>query len=300
MAARYSWKGYLKLSLVSCPVHLAPAASTRERVSFHLLNPQTHNRIQQRTVDPETEKEVPRNELVRGYEFEKGRYVIVEPEELEALQIESSQTIDLLRFVEASEVEPVYFNAAYYLGPDGKMADETFRVIREAMAATGRAGIGRVVLSQREHPVLVEPHGEGMMMLTLRPADEVRDASEYFADIGKGKLDKEMVDLAKKIIEQKSGPFEPKELTGDHYQDALRELVAQKIKGGKPVIPKAASAPSNVVNLMDALRKSIAGDDDTASRRRPAASGPARGRGATPAADPAFAAAKPKRKRRAS
>ena len=300
MAARYSWKGYLKLSLVSCPVHLAPATSTRERVSFHLLNPQTHNRIQTRTVDPETEKEVPRSELVRGYEFEKGRYVIVEPEELEALQIESSQTIDLIRFVEPREVEPVYFNAAYYLGPEGKMADETFRVIREAMVATGRAGIGRVVLSQREHAVLVEPHGEGMMMLTLRPAEEVREASEYFADIGKGKLDKEMVELAEKIIEQKSGPFDPEELTGDHYQDALRELVAQKIKGGKPVTPKTASAPSNVVNLMDALRKSIAADDGGTPRRRDAAGGAARGRGAKHAADPAYAARKPSRKRRVS
>ena len=139
MAARYSWKGS-QAPLVSCPVHLAPATSTGERVSFHLLNPQTHNRIQTRTVDPETEKEVPRSELVRGYEFEKGRYVIVEPEELEALEIESSETIDLLRFVEPSEVEPVFFNAAYYLGPEGKMADETFRVIREAMTATGLAG----------------------------------------------------------------------------------------------------------------------------------------------------------------
>lgn len=299
MAARYSWKGYLKLSLVSCPVHLAPATSTRDRVSFHLLNPKTHNRIQTRTVDPETEKEVPRSELVRGYEFEKGRYVVVEPEELEALQIESSKTIDLIRFVKASEVEPVYFNAAYYLGPEGKMADETFRVIREAMAASGRAGIGRVVLSQREHPVLVEPYHEGLMMLTLRPAEEVREASEYFADIGAGKLDKEMVELAKKIIEQKSGRFDPDELTGDHYQDALRELVAQKIKGGKPVVPHGAAAPSNVVNLMDALRKSVAGEDDEAPRRR-ATSSPARGQGRKHAAEPAYAARKPSRKRRAS
>ncbi|MGH7090342.1 MAG: Ku protein, partial [Stellaceae bacterium] len=163
MAARYSWKGYLKLSLVACPVHLAPAASTRERVSFHLLNPKTMNRIETRTVDPENGEEVPRGVLVRGYEYEKGRYVVVDREELEALEAESSKTIDLIRFVEREEVEPVYFNAAYYLGPEGKMADETFRVVRAAMAETGRAGIGRVVLSQREHPVLVEPHGEGMV-----------------------------------------------------------------------------------------------------------------------------------------
>ncbi len=294
MAARYSWKGFLKLSLVSCPVHLAPATSSRERVSFHLLNPKTNNRIQSRTVDPETDEEIPRGELVRGYEFEKGRYVIVSPEELEELEIESSKTIDLTRFVKREEVGPVYANAAYYLGPDGKIADETFRVLRDAMAETGKAGIGRVVLSQREHPVLVEPYEDGMLMLTLRAAEEVRAASEYFEDIGKGKLDTDMVAMAKHIIAQKSGRFDPEELTGDRYQEALRELVARKIKGEKPVIPRAAEAPSNVVNLMDALRKSMAAEGGGAPQRT---SGRSAARKTAP--ERAYAGRKPK-KRRAS
>ncbi len=294
MAARYSWKGFLKLSLVSCPVHLAPATSTRERVNFHLLNPKTHNRIQSRTVDPETEEEIPRSELVRGYEFEKGRYVVVPQQELDEIQIESSKTIDLVRFVKRDEVEPVYFDAAYYLGPDGKMADETFRVLREAMVETGKAGIGRVVLTQREHPVLVEPYNEGMLMLTLRAIEEVREAAEYFEDVGKGKLDKDMVAMAKHIIAQKSGRFDPAELTGDRYQEALRQLVAQKIKGEKPVIPHAEARPSNVVNLMDALRKSMAaeGGEQPAGTRGSVAS-------RKPPAERAYAGRKP-RKRRAS
>ncbi len=296
MAARYSWKGFLKLSLVSCPVHLAPATSSRDRVSFHLLNPKTNNRIETRTVDPETEEEIPRGELVRGYEFEKGRYVIVSQDELDEIQIESSQTIDLVRFVKREEVDPVYVNAAYYLGPDGKIADETFRVLREAMAETGTAGIGRVVLSQREHAVLVEPHEDGMLMLTLRAAEEVRRAAEYFEDVGNGKLDKDMVAMAKHIIAQKSGRFEPEALTGDRYQEALRQLVAQKIKGEKPVIPHAAERPSNVVNLMDALRKSMAEEGGEAPKSRgraaPRKAAPERG-------ERAYAGRKPK-KRRAS
>jgi DNA end-binding protein Ku len=291
MAARYSWKGNLRLSLVSCPVHLAPATSSRERVSFHLLNPKTNNRIQTRTVDPETEEEVPRSDLVKGYEFEKGRYVVVSQEELDEIEVESSKTIDLVRFVKRDEVDPVYFNAAYYVAPDGKVADETFRVLRDAMAASGLAGVGRVVLSQREHPVLVEPHQDGMMMITLRPAEEVRDAADYFADVGKGKLDKDMIDMAKKIIAQKSGKFAPDELTGDHYQEALREMVARKIKGEKPIIAKEPGRPSNVVNLMDALRKSVAAEGTTPKRK------------AAPAkkahAERAYAGRKPK-KRRAS
>lgn len=268
MAARFSWKGYLRLSLVSCPVQLAPATTSRERISFHLLNPKTNNRIVTRTVDPETGEEIPRSELVRGYEFEKGRYVEVGPEELERLEIESSKTIDLVRFVDRDAVDPVYFNAPYYLAPEGKIGDETFRVIRDAMADTRKAGIGQVVLSLREHPVLVEPKDAGMVLFTLRSADEVRDAREYFDGIGTSKLDREMIALAKKLIEQKSGPFDPKELTGDRYQEALRDLVAQKIKGGKPVTPKMPAAPSNVVNLMDALRRSLAGAEGKAPARR--------------------------------
>lgn len=279
MAPRPTWKGYLRLSLVSCPVRLYPATTRSERVSFHLLNPKTHNRIELRPHDPETDEEIPRNELVRGYEFDKGRYVVVEDAEIDALRIDSSETIDLVRFVDDSEVDPLYFATPYHIAPDGKVATETFCVIMEAMREAHKAGIGRVVLSTREHPVLLAPRRAGMLLLTLRSSEEVREGREIFADLENVKVDKEMVDMARRIIEQKSGPFEAEELTGDRYQAALRELVARKAHGEKPVGAKPAARPSNVVNLMDALKRSLAGDESKGpapSRKAPQRAEPQR------------------------
>jgi DNA end-binding protein Ku len=261
MAPRPTWKGYLRLSLVSCPVRLYPATTRSERVSFHLLNPKTHNRIELRPHDPETEEELPRNELVRGYEFDKGRYVVVDDKEIEALRIESSETIDLVRFVDDAEVDPVYFATPYYIAPDGKVATETFCVILAAMREARKAGIGRVVLSTREHPVLLTPRPSGMLMMTLRSAEEVRDGGEIFADLEDIEVDKEMVGMARRIIEQKSGRFDADELTGDRYQAALRELVARKAHGETSVSVKPPARPGNVVNLMDALKRSLAGEE---------------------------------------
>ena len=261
MAPRPTWKGYLRLSLVSCPVRLYPATTRSERVSFHLLNPKTHNRIELRPHDPATDQEIPRDQLVRGYEFDKGRYVVVDDAEIEALRIESSETIDLVRFVDDEEIDPIYFATPYYIAPDGKIATETFCVIMAAMREAHKAGIGHVVLSTRERPVLLAPRRRGMLLMTLRPAEEVRDDREIFADLENVKVDQEMVEMARRIIEQKSGPFEAEELTGDRYQAALRELVAGKVHGEKPASPKAAARPTNVVNLMDALKRSLAADE---------------------------------------
>jgi DNA end-binding protein Ku len=268
MAPRPTWKGYLRLSLVSCPVRLYPATTRSERVSFHLLDPKTGNRIQMRPHDPETGREVSRDQLVRGYEVDKGRYVMLKDEELEALQVESSETIDLIRFVDQDEVDPVYFDMPYFLTSEGRIADETFRVIHEAMHAEGKAGIGRVVLSTREHPIILSPRGRGMVLMTLRSDEEVRKDRAYFEDIGEGALDKEMVELARRIIAQKAGPFDPKELTGDRYQEALRELIARKVHGEKPAGAKARPTGGNVVDLMDALKRSLASEE----RKAPAAS----------------------------
>jgi len=256
MAPHPIWTGYLRLSLVSCPIRLYPATSQSQRISLHMLNPRTHNRVKMHPHDAGTGEELERSELVRGYEFSKDRYVILTERELEAIDIQLSKTIDLARFVDSSEVDVVYLDTPYYVTPEGKIGDETFKVLREAMDRSGRAGIGRVVLTSRDHPLVLRPHGKGMVMITLRPADEVRTDTEYFKDISESKPDEEMVDLALRIIEQRSGHFDPKELAGDRYQEVLRRLVEQKLKGEKPVLPRAAE-PAKVINLMDALRRSL-------------------------------------------
>ncbi len=257
MAPRPTWKGYLRLSLVACPIRLYPATTRSERVSFHLLNPKTNHRIELRPHDAETGEEIARDTLVRGYEFDKGRYVVVNDEEIDALRVESSETIDLVRFIDQSEVDPLYFNNPYYLAPEGKVANETFRVIQQAMVEEEKAAIGRVVLSSREHPALLMPRGRGMLLMTLRSSDEVRSDRDYFADIEEGAVDKEMVEMARRIIAQKAGDFDAQELTGDRYQAALRELVAAKVHGEKPSAATKVAAPSNVINLMDALKRSL-------------------------------------------
>jgi DNA end-binding protein Ku len=223
-----------------------------------------------RPHDAKTGEELERSELVRGYEFSKGRYVILTENELEAIDIELSRTVDLVRFVDLSEVDVVYLDTPYYVAPDGTIGDETFRVLREAMDRSGKAGIGRVVLTNRDHPLMLRPHGKGMVMITLRPADEVRAGTPYFAEISESKPDEEMVDLALRIIEQKSGRFDPKELADDRYQKALRNLVEQKLKGEGTAFPKAAE-PGKVINLMDALRRSL--EAESAEARKPKLAG---------------------------
>ena len=259
VSARPSWKGYLRLSLVSCPVRLYPGTTSAGRVSFHLLSPKTHHRVQMRATDPETGEVFERGDLVRGYEFEKGRYVTVEKEELEKLRIDSSNTIDLQRFVDADAVDPLYLDAPYYLTPDGKIAEETYRVIVEAMRREKAAGIGRLVLSSREHPVLLTPHGNGLMLTTLRSADEVRSPDAYFEDLaaGGGTLDEDMLDLAAAIIAKKRGDFDPQAMTEDRYQEAMMDLVRAKVKGQRPVVVEN-TGPAPVIDLMEALRKSLA------------------------------------------
>ena len=218
---RATWNGFLRLSLVSCPVYLTPATTEAAHIRLHQLNPETGNRVRQMLVDSETGEPIDRAAVVKGYEYERHQYVVVPDEELQALRIESSQTIDLDRFVAGDEVDPLYLDTPYYVHPDGKIAVETFRVIGQAMAETGRLGLGRIVLSNRERMVLVEPRGGGMLMRTLRSAAEVRAAE--FAEPGEA-ADPDMVAVAKTIIERRAGAFDPGEFR-DRYQEALRELV---------------------------------------------------------------------------
>ncbi len=278
-APRSSWKGYLRISLVSCPVRLYPASSSAEKISFHNLAPGSMARVQMVPTDSTTGKPVPRDQLLKGYEFEKGRYVILSNEELDQVQVESNRIIDVAQFVDDDDVDPLYLDSPYWLAPDGKIANETFRVITEAMKRERKSGIGRLVLSSRERAVLLSPRGKGMLIRTLRAADEVRREDPYFEDIEEGPLDESAVTLAQQIVAQKSAEFDPK-LFEDRYQVALSELVKAKIKGEKIVTPEV-SEPAPIVDLMAALKKSLE------TTKPPAASK------ATRARDAAGAKAKP-------
>ncbi|HEY3813608.1 MAG TPA: Ku protein [Caulobacteraceae bacterium] len=254
MAGRAYWKGYLKLSLVSCPVKLYPATSAAAgRISFNLLHKDTLNRVQQKYNDPEL-GEIDRADLVKGYQFEKDRYVVVTPEELESVQVESSKTIDIDGFVEAGEIDPIWLDSPYFMAPDGPIAEETFAVILEAMREAHKAAVARIVLNGRERQVVIQPIEDGFRMTTLRVAKEMRDASTALEPL-KAKVPADMLAMAKQIISSKEAEFAPQDFE-DRYENALMELVKAKISGGEPVVTKAPER-GNVVNLMDALRKSI-------------------------------------------
>lgn len=254
MAGRASWKGYLKLSLVSCPVKLFPATSASAgKISFNLLHKDTLNRVQQKYHDPEL-GEIDRADLVKGYQFEKDRYVVVTAEELDEIEIESSKTIDIDGFVDRADIDPIYQDSTYYLAPDGPIAEETFAVILDAMREAGKVAIARIVLSGRERLVTIDPIDDGFRLVTLRSAKEIREPSTALEPL-KAKYAPDMLAMAKQIISGKAMTFAP-DAFEDRYEEALLALVKSKIAGGQPVISKAPER-GNVVNLMDALRRSI-------------------------------------------
>jgi DNA end-binding protein Ku len=254
MAPRASWKGYLKLSLVSCPVRLYPATSASERISFNQLHKKTHNRINMKPVDPELGL-VERSDLVKGYEYEDKQYIIIEDSDLEAVRIESNHTMNIEAFVDEDTVDVIYQDAPYYLAPDGAMAEETFIVLREAMRKAGKLAIARIVLSSRERVVTIGARETGMFVCTLRNPNEVRGTAEYFGAIPTGKPDPEMLQLAEALIKQKETTFDPKNYE-DRYEAALMTMIREKLKGHKPIIA-AAPERGNVINLMDALKASL-------------------------------------------
>ena len=254
MAPRASWKGYIKLSLVSCPVRLYPAVSANEKIRFNQLHKDTHNRINMKPVDPELGL-VERADLVRGYEYEDKQYIIIEDEDLEAVRIESNHTLNIEAFVDESEVDVIYQDSPYYLAPDGKMAEETFAVLRDAMRAAGKVAIARLVMSSRERVVTIGARDKGMFVTTLRDPREVRSTAAYFDEIPDIKADPEMLQLAEKLIEQKVTHFDPEKYE-DRYESALMEMIKEKLKGHKPIIA-AAPERGNVINLMDALKASL-------------------------------------------
>jgi len=257
MAPRPTWQGHLRLSLVTCPVALYTATNPGGEVRFNLLHPKTHNRIRMVATDPDLGP-VERSDLVKGYEVEKDRYVIVTPEEIESVRLESTRTIDIERFVDVADIDRLYWDNPYFLVPDGKLAVEAYSVIRDAMAGAKRIALGRVVMHTRERLLAIEPRGKGLVAYSLRSFDEVRDPADLFDDIPAKKADPAMIAIARKIIEQQDGPFEPTDFK-DRYEEALRDLIKRKEKGGKTKVAAALPEDTNVVDLMEALRKSLGG-----------------------------------------
>ena len=254
MAPRAYWKGFLRLSLVSCPIQLFPATSEREKVSLNQINEETGNRIRYRRVDEDTGEEVESENIVKGYQVAKGQYVEVDDDELETIALESTRTIEIDKFVPKSEIDELYNIRPYYVAPDGKVGQDAFTVIRDVIEKMDMVAIGRVVLTSREHVIAMQPRGKGLMGTLLRYPYEVRDEKEYFDDIENVKISKDMMDLARHIVETKSGHFEPEKFE-DHYEVALKELIEKKSKGLKIEAPKE-QASAKVINLMDALRRS--------------------------------------------
>jgi DNA end-binding protein Ku len=266
MAPRANWKGYLKLSLVSCPIALYPASSSSERVSFNRINKKTGNRLKQLLVDAESGDPVDKEDIGRGYEAAKNQYIMVEDEELEKIRVESTHTIDIDSFVPRAEIDDRYVDAPYYIAPTDRVGQEAFVVIRDAIKEKGMVALGRVVIARRERVVAIEAFDKGLMALTLRYPYEVREPAAYFEDIPDLKLPAEMRELASHIVESKATHFDPAKFE-DHYETALVEMLRAKQAGRTVEAPKEEKETQRVINLMDALRASIGAE----TQKKPAA-----------------------------
>ncbi|MGD9839871.1 MAG: Ku protein [Afipia sp.] len=266
MLPRAYWKGSLKLSLVTCPVALYSAATTVERTRFHMINTETGNRLKQQMVDSETGEVVEKEQKGRGYEVAKGEYVQIDKDELEAVQLESNHTIDIDNFVPRDEIDRRYLDNPYYIVPDGNAGIDAFAVIRDAMKDQDRVALARVVLSNRERIVAIEPLGKGLLATTLRYAYEVRSEEDYFADIKTPKISKDMIELASHILDTKASHFDPSKFE-DEYENALKALVKQKAAGKTIKSVEKPAKADNVISLMDALKQSLKGK---APAQRPA------------------------------
>src|SRR5712675_1164601 len=272
MAPRANWKGFLRLSLVTCPVALYPATSDTEKVSFNQINRKTGHRIKYAKVDADTGEEVASEDIMKGYKVDTDTYIEVSKEELDDLALESTRTIEIDEFVPRTDIDSRYVIRPYYLVPDGKVGHDAFAVIRETIRTMNKVAIGRVVLTNREHIIALEPLDNGLIGTLLRYPYEVRSEKEYFDDIQDVKITKDMLDLAKHIVEQKSVTFEPENFD-DRYESALIDLINQK-RNGLPTAKAAPKSSGNVINLMDALKRSLASEKQSAAA--------AKARGKTP------------------
>lgn len=275
MPARPIWKGYLKLSLVTCAVELFSATTQSEKVSFRILNRATGNTVHRQYVDSKTGKPVDEKDEIKGYEIGEGEFVHVEESEIEAVQIESSHMLDLDGFVEKSTIEAVYLDTPYYVAPADEVSAEAFAVIRAALAEKKMAALARIVLFRRERPIVMEPLGKGMLLTTLRYGDTVRRPGAIFDEIKDETIDKDMLDLASQIIAKRKARFDPSKFD-DRYEEALTELIQAKRSGKKAPAPHAAPQPSNVIDLFDALKKSLKSEAGGTEGKKPARKGRAR------------------------
>lgn len=267
---RAYWRGYLKLSLVTCAVSLYSASSQADKTRFHQINRKTGNRLRQQMVDEDTGRVVEIDQKGRGYEISSGKYIEIEPEELDAIEIESTHTIDIDKFVPNEEIDKRYYERPYYIVPKDANSAEAFAVIRDAMKDKGKVALARIVFASRQHIVAIEAWGKGMLATTLRYDYEVRDDKKFFKDIPSPRIQKDMVELAGHILERKSGHFDAARFK-DEYELALRKLVRKKASGKTIERKGSESKPSNVINLMDALKDSLgkrAGAEGTSSKRK--------------------------------
>jgi DNA end-binding protein Ku len=262
MAARPFWRGHLKLSLVSCPVQLHSAITEKNDIHLNFINPETGNRIRNQTIDAETEEVVSREDLVRGYQFAKDRYVTFTEDELADLRIESSSTMEIEKFVPQEDITAVYFDKVYYITPDGDAGLEAFVVIREAMEKAGMYAITRVVLARKERTIAMKPEGKGIVAYSLREAEDIKPEKEYFKDIESPRVDKDMLEIAMRLVKQKAGHFDPGEYE-DRYEQRMRDLIQAKLKGVELEPVEEADEPK-VVDLMEALKRSL---DEGGSRK---------------------------------
>jgi DNA end-binding protein Ku len=270
-ATRAYWKGYLKLSLVTCPIALYPASSEAEKTHFHQINRRTGHRLRQQMVDEVTGKVVDKRDKSRGYEISKGKYVEIEPDEIKAIKVESTHSLDIEKLVPVDEIDRRYFDRPYYILPDGKVGEEAFAVIRDAMQNKGRVALAKIVLTNREHVMAIEPFGKIMLGTILRYDYEVRDEKGLARSVAIPKIPKEMLSLASHILDSKAGHFEPSEFK-DEFEAELRKLVKRKAAGKPIAYQEPVQRPSNVVNLMETLRRSVEGSSGRAAPLRSSSS----------------------------
>lgn len=265
MAPRAYWKGYLRLSLVSCPISLYPASTSAEKTHFHQINKSNGHRLRQKLVDEVTGREVDKENRARGYELLKGKYVEIDEDELDAVKLKSTHTIEIDEFVPAGDIDLRYYDKPYYLIPNAKTGADAFAVIRDAMKKKDKVALGRVVLASREHVIALRPLGKGLLGTTLRYPYEMREEADYFDDIPSPRISKDMVDLASHILDTKAAKFNPKKFK-DKYENALKALVKRKAAGKSIEAPERETPADNVIDLMDALKNSL-------GKRRKAATG---------------------------